>query len=175
MLILAIINQCDASEATNALLLLIKGAISHSSTRVQVKIIVPKPKHWVDKLRQLENWKISHWVNPFSLELQPENFKKNIRTPPDNKSGNQYRDLGSGGSNGDKDPFFTRIRFLHCNGVYGCPELVCWLLSKGCSSSKRKKKKKGVSNQTPPCTFDASVISMKWLIKPGKRYRTWRT
>ena len=73
MLILAVINQCDASEATNALLPLIKGAISHSSTWVQVKIIVPKPKHWVDKLRQLENWKISHWVNPFSLELQPEN------------------------------------------------------------------------------------------------------
>ena len=75
-LIFAVINQCDTSEATNTLLPLIKGAISHSSTWVQVKIIVPKPKHLVDKLRQLENWKISHWVNPFSLELQPENFKK---------------------------------------------------------------------------------------------------
>merc|ERR1711954_322712 len=34
----------------------------------------------------------------------------------------------------DKDPFTTRIRFLHC---------------KGCSSSKQKKKKKGVMDQTP--------------------------
>ena len=115
-LIFAVINQCDASEATNALMPLIKGATSHSSTWLQVKNIVPKQKHWVDKLRY------------------------------------------------DKDPFTTRIRFLQCNGV------------KDCSSSKQKKKKKGVLDLTPPCTFDAWVISTKWLIKsvpqPGKRYGT---
>ena len=71
ILILAVSHQCDASMATNALLPLIKGATSHSSTWLQVKNIVPKQKHWVDKLRHLENWEISHWVNPFSLELQP--------------------------------------------------------------------------------------------------------
>ena len=55
----------------------------------------------------------------------------------------------------DKYPFAKRIRFL---------------ISKHCSSSKRKKKKKGVMDKTPPCTFDAWVHL--WLYKPGKEYRT---
>ena len=117
-LIFAVSPKCDASKAAVALLPLVKGATSHSSIWLQVKNIVPKQKHWVDKLRY------------------------------------------------DKDPFTTRIRFLHCNGVNGCPELVCWLLSKGCSSSKRKKKKKGVVDLTPPCTFDAWASLSKWPYKP---------
>ena len=75
ILILAVSHQCDASMATIALLPPIKGATSHSSTWLQVKNIVPKQKHWVEKLRHPNvNWESSHWVNLFSLELQPENF-----------------------------------------------------------------------------------------------------
>ena len=88
------------------------------------------------------NWESSHWMNLFSLELQPENFTKEIGTALGNKSKqHQYIDLSSRKNNGDKDPLPTRIKFLHYNDVYCCPELIYWLLSRSCASSKRKKKK----------------------------------
>ena len=125
ILILAVSHQCDASMATIALLPLIKGATSHSSTWLQVKNIVPKQKHWVEKLRHPNvNWESSHWVNLFSLELQPENFTKKIGTALGNKSKqHQYIDLSSRKNNSDKDPLPTSIKFWHYNDVYCCPDI----------------------------------------------------